>query len=87
MKRYRIKPQKLDEEVGRILIDDNQKVFIRLDYAPGELFIGELIDDTSSFVESIKSVMPDARFEEEMDKITESIPNPINNDSLENNPL
>lgn len=87
MKRYRIKPQKIDNEVGRILIDDNQKMFIRLDYAPGELFIGELIDDTSSFVESIKSVMPDAKTVKEMDKITESIPSPINNDSLENNPL
>ena len=31
--------------------------------------------------------MPDARFEEEMDKITKGIPSPINNDSLENNPL
>lgn len=87
MKRYRIKPQGVDEEVGRILIDDNQKVFIRLDFRPGKLFLGELIDDTSNFVESIKSVMPDAKVIEEIDKITKGIPDPINNDSLENNPL
>jgi hypothetical protein len=31
--------------------------------------------------------MPDARFEEEMDKITSGIKDPVNNDSLENNPL
>jgi len=87
MKRYRIKPQGVDEEVGRILIDDNQKVFIRLDFSPGKLFLGELIDDTSSFIESIKSVMPDAKTVEEMEKITSGIPDPINNESLENNPL
>lgn len=87
MKRYRIKPQGVDEEVGRILIDDNQKVFIRLDFSPGKLFLGELIDDTSNFVESIKSVMRDAKIIQEMKEITDKLPDQVNNDSLENNPL
>lgn len=59
MKKYRIKTEGLDNEVGTILLGYQGKNLMRLDIAPKQLFVLELIEDTDTLNE-VKSVFPDA---------------------------
>jgi len=88
MKRYRIKPQGVEDEVGRLLVQDSGVLLIKLNIAPKQVYIAELIDDTSNFIESVQEIMPDARIVKELKETVKRYPDP-NTDKidLENIPL
>jgi len=59
MKKYRIKPQGIDDEIGTILIDYQGKNLVKLNHCPTQLFVAELIEDTDQ-LQNIKNVFPDS---------------------------
>ena len=66
MKKYRIKPFGKNEEVGRVVFQDDGQVFMKLNIAPKQIYILDLIDNTDFFndvkqvINSINQVFPNA---------------------------
>jgi len=59
MKKYRIRPFGRNEEVGRAVFQDDGQVFMKLNIAPKQIYILELIDNTD-FFNDVKQVFPNA---------------------------
>jgi len=59
MKKYRIKPFGRNEEVGRVVFQDDGQVFMKLNIAPKQIYILDLIDNTD-FFNDVKQVFPNA---------------------------
>ena len=59
MKKYRIKPFGRNEEVGRVVFQDDGQIFMKLNIAPKQIYILDLIDNTD-FFNDVKQVFPNA---------------------------
>lgn len=72
MKKYRIKPFGRNEEVGRVVFQDDGQVFMKLNIAPKQIYILDLIDNTD-FFNDVKQVFPNAEIkpveEDKKDKL------------------
>jgi len=72
MKKYRIKPFGRNEEIGRVVFQDDGQVFMKLNIAPKQIYILDLIDNTD-FFNDVKQVFPNAEIkpveEDKKDKL------------------
>ena len=66
MKKYRIKPFGRNEEIGRVVFQDDGQVFMKLNIAPKQIYILDLIDNTD-FFNDVKQVFPNVE-EDKKDK-------------------
>lgn len=57
MKKYRIKPLGEDNEVGRVVFQDDEKIYLRLDIAPKQVYTLELMEDTE-FLKLVEKEFP-----------------------------
>jgi len=62
MKKYRIKPFGRNEEIGRVVFQDDGQVFMKLNIAPKQIYILDLIDNTD-FFNDVKQVFPNVENE------------------------